>query len=132
MTLVGDFYNGTNGGGKLPCRNLAVNFVNTSITGVITASFSYHERSFSAYADVDMIGKVENIPHNVINNGVIVDLDATSVWTVTGTSYLSKLTVASDANIRAEAGKTVTMTVDGVATPITAGTYVGDIVITVA
>ncbi|WP_460350312.1 hypothetical protein [Actinoallomurus acanthiterrae] len=69
----------------------------------------------------------------VVNNGVIVQLNSGSTWTVTGTSYLSKLVVAQGATVVAPNGHTVSMTVDGNATAITPGhTYTGVIAIKVA
>ncbi|MCO6008456.1 hypothetical protein NE236_26110 [Actinoallomurus purpureus] len=52
---------------------------------------------------------------------------------MTGTSYLSKLVLASDAAVVAPAGKTVSLTVDGKATAITPGAaYTGSITLTSA
>ena len=53
-----------------------------------------------------------------------LSFDATSVWTVTEVTKLSSLTLEEGASIRA------TMTVDGVETPLTAGTYEGEIILT--
>lgn len=54
-----------------------------------------------------------------------------STWEVSETTGLSKLTIAEDGVIKAPEGKSLTMTVDGVETPIAAGTYRGKIVLTV-
>ena len=82
--------------------------------------------------DYKQLGEVTNIVHPIINNGVIVSLNGDSKWTVTGTSYLSKLVVAADAAVTAPVGHTVAMTVDGVTTTIVPGsTYTGSIVLTV-
>jgi hypothetical protein len=67
-----------------------------------------------------------------VNNGVIVSFDKKSVWTVAGTSYLTSLTVARGAVIKAPAGKTLTMTVNGVKTEIAPGSYTGKIVLKVS
>jgi hypothetical protein len=76
---------------------------------------------------------VKNETYEVINNGVIVSLTNNSVWTVTGTSYLSVLTIDASSSVAAPSAKTVTMTVDGVSTAIEAGeTYTGEITLTVA
>lgn len=53
-----------------------------------------------------------------------------SVWIVTHDSYLASLTIGDDAQVVSSDDTTLTMTVDGVVTPITAGTYTGEIVIT--
>jgi len=54
-----------------------------------------------------------------------------STWEVSETVRLSKLTIAGDSVIKAPEGKSLTMTIDGVETPIEAGSYKGKIVLTV-
>jgi hypothetical protein len=54
-----------------------------------------------------------------------------AVWEVNETTNLSKLTIAKGAVIRAPEGKSLTMTVDGVESPIAAGSYKGKIALTV-
>ena len=70
------------------------------------------------------LGNLTQTPAPAINNGVILNLGAGSVWTVAGKSYLTSLTIAPDAQVVASK-----MTVDGVETPIAAGSYAGAIVI---
>ena len=55
-----------------------------------------------------------------------------SVWTVTHDSYLSALTIGNDAAVKAADGHTLSMTVNGVQTPIAPGTYEGEIVVWVS
>ena len=74
------------------------------------------------------LSMVTQTAHEPVNNGVIVSLDETSIWTVAGTSYLTKLTIAKGAVIKAPKGKTLTMTVDGIKKKIVPGTYTGKIV----
>jgi hypothetical protein len=69
----------------------------------------------------------------VVNNGVIVTLKNGARWTVTGTSYLSALSIGSDASVVAPSGKTVSLTVGGTAQSLTPGSsYTGAITLTVA
>jgi len=76
------------------------------------------------------LGDLINIPSPAVNNGVIVTLAGGSVWTVTGTSYLTSLTVEDGSSIAAPEGGKVEMRVNGKKTEIKAGkTYTGDIVI---
>ncbi len=64
---------------------------------------------------------------------MIVRLNSGSAWTVTGTSYLTSLTLAADATLRAPRGRSVTLTVDGTRTAIEPGrTYTGAITVAVA
>ena len=57
-------------------------------------------------------------------------LDAGSTWEVVETTSLKSLTIKDGAVIKAPEGYSITMTVDGVETPIEAGTYKGNIVLT--
>ena len=59
-------------------------------------------------------------------------VDAGSTWEVAETTGLSQLTIADGAAIKAPEGYSVTMTIDGIETPVVAGSYKGDIVLTVA
>jgi hypothetical protein len=120
------------GGPAASGKNMVLSFENTEITGVITASQSRHAKSSIGAEDYKLLGEVTNTPGPVINNGVIVSLDGQSSWTVTGTSYLSSLTIAEGATLTGPEGKEVTMTVDGKKTAVKAGAYEGDIVISVS
>jgi hypothetical protein len=58
------------------------------------------------------------------------DLAAGSTWDIAQTTKLDKLTIAEGASIKAPEGYSVTLTVDGVETPVAPGSYKGDIVLT--
>ncbi|MEV6347922.1 hypothetical protein [Actinoplanes sp. NPDC051851] len=137
ISLEGDFYNGVLGGGvgSLQGQNLVLTFTDATVTGVISASLAVHEESpidFNTYGNYQQLGVVTNTPQAVVNNGVIVTLTAGSTWLVTGTSYLSSLTVSSDSSVTTAAGTTPTLTVDGVTTTLRAGrSYTGAITVTV-
>lgn len=144
IALTGDFYNAYQGGPLAPGgppfppppaegKNLTLTLVRTTLTGVVTASTARHALDTITAAEYRQLGEVTNTPSPVINNGVIVDLQPGSSWTVTGTSHLSSLHVSDGAGIQAPTGHTLTMTVGGVPTPILAGqTYTGAIVLAVA
>lgn len=79
------------------------------------------------------LGHVSNTTQAVINNCLIVALTDRSAWTVTGTSYLSALSLDATSRAAGPRARKVTMTVDGTPTAITAGaSYTGAIVLTVA
>lgn len=79
------------------------------------------------------ISEVTNTPSAVLSNGVLVTLDAGSTWTVTGTSYLSALTLATNATVKPPTGKTLTLTIDGTETQLEQGkTYTGALTLTVS
>jgi hypothetical protein len=59
-------------------------------------------------------------------------VDAGAKWEVDETTTLSGLTIGEEASITAPQGRSLTMTVDGVETPIKAGTYKGVVVLTPA
>lgn len=136
INLKGDFYNAV-GWGKLPSdsspvqQNMVLSFVNTSITGAISASEAHHRIATITSETYYELGAITNTPTAAINNGVIVSLDEDSNWMVTDTSYLTYLTIAEGATISAADGGSIHMTVDGVETAMVAGTYEGTIVISV-
>ncbi|MHB9864183.1 hypothetical protein [Streptomyces sp. YIM S03343] len=128
IELKGDFFNAMRTG-----KNLVVTFDSTSVEGVISASKSKHAVSTITSAEWKQINHVTNTAQAAVNNGVIVKLGSGSVWTVTGTSYLTKLVVDADAEVRAPSGKSLVLTVDGTATALAAGTtYSGALTLTVA
>jgi hypothetical protein len=142
IQLQGDFCNAIRGGTATAAgpggpanpggTNMVLTFDNSKVEGAITAAASKHHVSTISAANYEQLGEVTNTPQKVINNGVIVFLNSGSQWTVTGTSYQSKLVIAADAAVTAQQGRTLSMTVDGTAKTITPGTtYTGAIVLTI-
>jgi hypothetical protein len=121
---------GMMGGGGASGKNLALTFNSANITGVISASTAKHAKDTITAVDYKVLGEVTNTPSAVVNNGVIVSMTG-STWTVTGASYLSSLTIGEGSSVTAPEGKSVTMTVNGAVKPIKAGSYKGNIVLTV-
>jgi len=161
ITLDGDFYNGistsSEGGGMMgpggpgpggpgaagpeprgpgtgnmtpTGKNLVLDFDNATITGVITASVARHAKETITSADVKLVSEVTNTPAAAVNNGVIVSLQQSN-WIITGTSYLTSLTLDEASTVAPAEGHKLSMTVDGVATPMEAGSYTGAIVLDV-
>ena len=127
ISLSGDFYNAMRTG-----KNLIVAFHRSRVEGVVSSSTSRHAVSTITSAEWRQINHVTNTPKPTVNNGVIVKPGAGSVWTVTGTSYLTKLVVDANAAVRAPAGKRLTLTVDGAVTALSPGaTYSGALALTV-
>ncbi|RPE44230.1 hypothetical protein EDD90_7466 [Streptomyces sp. Ag109_O5-1] len=114
-------------------RNMVLGFDAATVAGVLSASESRHALSTITSAGYAQLGHVTNTAQPVVNNGVVVTLDGGSQWTVTGTSYLSRLTLSADSAVAAPAGSTVSMTVDGEPTAIEpGGDYSGAITLTVS
>jgi hypothetical protein len=115
-------------------KNLGLYLANVQLEGIVSsATQAYREGLFV----IEPINRLElsNVTQTAaptVNNGVVVTLDEKSAWTVTGTSYITGLTLAKGAVLAAPAGKTLTMTVDGVETAVAPGAYTGKIVLTVA
>lgn len=103
--------------------NMVLDFKNTSVTGVISASKGKHAYEKSSQEHWDAISVVSNTPAPAVNNGVVVSLDGSSSWTVTGDSYITALNLAEGAVVKGS------MTVDGVETAILPGSYTGNIVL---
>jgi hypothetical protein len=128
IKLKGDFYNGMRKG-----KNMVLTFEDATVEGVITASRTKHRVSTIDASTFYELGIVTNTAQAAVNNGVVVRLNSGSAWTVTGTSYLTSLTLAADATVKAPRGKTVTLTVDGTEAALTPGTtYTGALTVTVA
>jgi hypothetical protein len=101
-----------------------------SITGVISATTATHRVKSISASNYAEIGRIINTPHPVINNGVLVTLKNGAVWSVTGTSHLSRLTLDSTSTVVSPSGG-VTLTVNGTRKALTPGsTYAGAIIIT--
>jgi len=82
--------------------------------------------------DALYLGDLVNRPAPAVNNGVLVTLKNGTVWTITGTSYLTGLTI-ENGNIVAPEGSTVELKVNGAKSPIKNGaTYTGNIVLSLA
>jgi hypothetical protein len=135
-TLTGDFVN------SLTAKSgMNILFENSTVTGAITTATAVHdvgpngEKLVKQDASVlyYLIGsQKETYAATSDAHGASASLDAHSSWIVDKSSYLTGLTVAPGAKISAPKGKVLTMTVDGVATPIAAGAYKGKIALQVA
>ncbi len=118
-------------GGSSVGENLVLTLDHSKITGVITASRARHAKPIITSLDYKMLGEVTNKPGPAVNNGVLLTLN-NSTWTVTGTSYLTSLSLGAGSEIKAPAGSKVAMTVDGNPKAISPGSYKGSIVISVS
>lgn len=119
------------GGPKPASRNLVVKLAHSKLSGVISASTAKHVKDAIGAEDYQLLGVVTNTAGAAINNGVLVELDH-STWTVTGTSYLTALTLGADAQVAAPKGRKLTLKVNGQERPLAAGSYQGAIVLEVA
>jgi hypothetical protein len=115
-------------------KNLDLKFANAKVDGIISAATAAYKEGIVVIEpdDYKELSTVTQTAAEPINNGVIVSFDKDCVWTVAGTSYLTSLTLAPGAVIKAPRGKTLTMTVDGVKKEIAPGTYTGKIALKVA
>ena len=115
ISLNGNFYNGLRGGpatagggpggGPAVGLNLVLNFASSQVTGVITATLAEHYVDTIDSSNWWELGHVSNTPQAVINNGVIVALTDGSTWTVTGTSYLSALSLDATSSVAGPRGR---------------------------
>lgn len=114
-------------------KNLGLELIHTAITGTISSALQAYRDGLKVITE-DCRMELTNItqtPAPTVNNGVVVTLDKDSVWTVTGTNYITALNLASGAIVAAPAGKTLSVTVDGAPVQLTSGSYTGKIVLTV-
>jgi hypothetical protein len=127
-TMAGDFVNA-----QAADHEMVLTFKGCDLTGAISTGTVAHTQGEPSEDKWWLIGTVESTYGPVAEDkGTTASFDAASKWTVTKDCYLSGLTLAEGAVVEAPAGKTLTMTVDGVVTPLAAGSYTGKIVLTVA
>ncbi|MGC4112742.1 MAG: Ig-like domain-containing protein [Nocardioides sp.] len=110
MSTTGDYYNAAYD--TVP-KNMVLNLDGSTVTGLITSSTSVHNVGTISYDDGEgykNIGEVTNTATTPVNNGVIVDLTDGSTWKVTGTSYLTSLTLDGTSSIVGKGGRSVTIT----------------------
>lgn len=133
LSVDGDVYNAV----WQAYQAVDVTFDNAQITGVISSAWANHVDAegnplpggtvIEADSSLDChmgMGRVKNTAAPAVNNPILLTLENGAVWNVTGESYLARLTIDETASI-----PRATMTVNGVETPIEAGTYEGEIVI---
>lgn len=134
-TLKGDIVTSMTGQ-----RDLIVHLKNASITGAITTAAAEHAvgskgEKLVMQDKTDLYYLIGDIKETYCSTdskyGLRLSLDSNSTWTVNKTSYLTSLTIAGSATVKAPKGYSVTMTVNGTQKPMRAGTYTGKIVLTV-
>ncbi len=127
MNITGNIYNSRWTAGQ----NLSTKFVNTTITGIISGAIQSPKNLKTGdkitRVNRKQLGEVSVVPHEIYSNGMLVSFDKSSVWNITGTSYLSYLQLDDGAAIIPPGGKKITMYVNGTPTEIKEGTYTGKI-----
>jgi hypothetical protein len=131
MKLKGDIINA-----MTAMADMNISLENTTMTGAVTTATSM------AQADIDgvkiskktyyYIGAVKNT-YCATNDkyGLNLNLGMGSNWIIDKTSYLTGITIAEGCSITAPQGYSVSLTVNGSAKPIKAGSYTGKIVLAV-
>lgn len=138
VSVTGDIYNSSVEYGA----DLAVVLSGTSLRGVVSSSVGLHEKETlvsvwdsngqTGSEDYKLLGKLTNYVFPSVGNDTSLSLENGSIWTVTGTSYLTSLSVDSSSTITSEDGYKVSLTIDGTECPLVSrGTRTGSIVLTV-
>lgn len=109
--------------------NLSVQLKNTKLTGSISSTKAVHRVPKIDKTNCEELGEVMNTPMPAINNGVIVSLDAKSIWEVSGQNYINALTLEPGALVIGTNNTKVEMTVDGEIKTLEPGHFVGNIVL---
>jgi hypothetical protein len=115
ISLNGNFYNGPRGGpatasggpggGPAVGLNLVLTFASSQVAGVITATLAEHYVDTIDSSNWWELGHITNTAQPAINNGVIVSLSGGSTRTVTGTSYLTALSLAATSRVAGLRGR---------------------------
>lgn len=127
VDLEGDFWNG-----RMAQGGMELTFENARVSGrIFTSTTAPASGKAPVRATYREIGDVTNtaVPASK-PNAMVVRLGEATRWTVTGTSYLSSLTIAPGASIEGSAGA-VALTVNGRQRPIRPGTYTGRVMLSV-
>jgi hypothetical protein len=129
LHLHGDLLNGMTDIG-----DMSITLQQADIEGAIsTSTTSPCSGKAPTRATLNEIGCVNNaLGPNTGKHGLALTLDGQSHWTVSRTSYLNALTLAPGAVISSTPGKHVELLVDGVKTPLKAGSYKGKLVLKVS
>lgn len=128
-SLKGDVVNSRTAQGDLDLR-----LENATLVGRVSSAVqSPAQGRLPSEAEFRLIGDVKNSFEATDGAfGTFVSLDPRSSWTVTGTSYLTRLNIAPDAKLRAPEGHRLDVTVNGQKVDVSqAGSYQGAIVISV-
>ena len=114
-------------------KNLALNLKNTKLEGIVSSATQHYREGLKFLEETirEELSNVTQTPAPTVNNGVLVALDEKSIWTVTGDSYITSLTLAEGAVVKAPEGKELEVTVDGKAAELASGTITGKIHIAV-
>lgn len=117
------------GDGLQGAKNLEVNMRCACLTGRISAATAKYAAGVSVITkeNCEQLGEITETPAPAINNGVILSMDAESVWNITGTSYLTALTLEAGAAIMPPDGRAVELIIDGGRQEIEPGAYQGEI-----
>ncbi|NBC34973.1 hypothetical protein GTZ99_00195 [Novosphingobium sp. FSY-8] len=123
--LVGDMFNARPTGSAM-----VLTFAGAQITGRLsTATVVAAKGVEPTRATLTEIGHVVNTPGAVAGGkGLKVSLDGASRWRVTGTSYLTDLTLAPGARLEAASGK-LNLSVNGRKVAVKPGHYTGAIIL---
>lgn len=115
-------------------KNLIVNLTDARLEGIISSATQAYRDGLTEIREDNRyeISNVKQIPAPTVNNGVHVTLDKNSTWVVTGTSYLTRLTLEQGSILKAPSGQKLVMAMDGVETALLPGSYQGKIVLTLA
>jgi hypothetical protein len=126
VQLHGDLLNGMTDIG-----DMVVSLQQASIEGAISTSTTAPCSGKAPTREtLHQIGCVTNtLGANTGSHGVKLSLDGHSRWVLDKTSYLNELTLAPGAVVSAAHGHTLTLLVDGVQTPLKAGSYKGKLVL---
>ncbi len=114
-------------------KNLGLTLRGTKLEGVVSSAKQAYRDGLTVIREDNRL-ELSNIRQwaaPTVNNGVIVDMDGESVWTVTGTSYITALKLAEGSVVRAPEGKKLSVSVDGKSVELAAGEYTGRIVLEV-
>jgi len=128
----GDVNRSVEGRNSSRSSKITVNFTDFNFNGSF-ADGSNGLWTVNNLSYTDGTGKTSSLNGNYYgaesNFGISASFNKNSTWTITNDSYLGSLTIADASNIKTPEGYKVEMTVNGVKTEISAGTYTGKVIL---
>ena len=122
------------GDALMGAKNLDVCLENATVNGLISAANAFYQDGLTQITreNCEELSNIAQIPAPPVNNGVIVTVGDGGVWNVTGTCYLTKLTIGKNGVVAGAQGSRLVMTVDGAEREVKPGVYTGHIRLSIA
>ncbi len=118
--------------GETP-HNLVVNLIHSGLEGIVSSAKQHYREGLRFIEETtrEELSHVIQTPAPTVNNGVLVSVDSTSSWTVTGTCYITALHIEEGGVVAAPSGSQLCAVLNGEPVDLVPGDYTGKLVLTI-